>query len=476
MRAVFPLLVWLAACGGEPAPADPAAPNEAPPADGFLRLLPENASVVARAPAGGGEGVAGLLAMLGRTGDDPLLHGLDGRDGARASGFALGAGGAWWLHFVPAADKGRMNVALRERAGRVAVREEDDWIVLGTGGAPAPGEPEPLPPGRAAIRVVHHALLDEIAQPGDRLEFGVDLLEHGLQGEGRLTPGKASPTTEAIARAAGPIGGTLSGRLDMLPAALAVRVESTIPPTAYATYLARRIARHAGLPDGELRDNVERFLREAATGLDPEGGIAFGLDLAKPTLPGFVIVGRIADGPASPVLAKLRRAPRTTFGGLVLDARDTGSQVIRGFFAWAPQAAPDDAGLPRTAAPALVSVVREDLGVPVAYAEAEGYGIVAAGGRADLLAKAVRRRVVQGRTQSEGARVLALLRERAGGECILAAVVAGDRFGGLAGEDAGALRALLGATADGRPPDLVVVAGFRDDEEGLALRTEVHYR
>jgi hypothetical protein len=321
------------------------------------------------------------------------------------------------------------------------------------------------------VRVTHHALLDAVAQPGDRLDVGLALFGGGIDATGRLTPGKGSPTAEAIARAGGP----LEGHLDLLPASLSVRVETTLPPTIYATYLARRIALHASLEEGELRDNVERFLREAATGLDAASGLAFGIDLTTPNAPGFVAVGRIAEGPASPILAKLRRGRRHSFGGLVLDEREVKGKGMLGWYAWTPQAAPRDAGLPRTALPLLAALVQEDEGLRVTYAEAEGYAIVAAGPRSDLLASAVHRCVTRGATQSAGARQLAILRDRGEGDCVFAAVVAGNRFGGLMESDAGSLRSLLGATAKGVAPELITIAGFRAGT-GLDLQVRVIYR
>jgi len=473
MRGICCCLLLLAACGEPPAIPDGKTGAEPWPVDGFLRLVPENASIIARLPRTATDETArtAALTMFGWAGDDALLANLDGRDPERADGCVVTAAGTW-LHFLPAADKGRMNAALRERADRLAVREEADWLVIGTGGAPAPGEAEPLRPGDAAVRVEHHALLNELAQPGDRLDIGVSLFGGGIDASGHLTPGKGSPTADAIARAGGP----LEGHLDLLPAALSVRVESTIPTTAYATWLARRIALHTSLAEGELRDNIERFLREAATGIDAASGIAFGIDLTTPKAPGFVAVGRIAAGPASPILAKLRRGRRESFGGLVLDVREVKQKGLLGWYAWVPQAVASDAGLPRTALPLLGALVSEDDGVPVAYAEAEGYAILAAGARADLLASAVHRCVTGGATQSAGARQLAILRDRRDdGDCILAVVVAGNRFEGLAPSDAGALRSLLGATEKAVAPAHLVVAGFRA-EAGLDLEARVIYR
>ena len=477
MRAIgwklLPLL--LLACGDPPAqPQDPA--PDPWPVDGFLRALPGNASVVARLASAdrvtSGDGaVAALLDCFGYSDGATLMYATPdfaGIDRSRSAGFARGTDGSW-LHFLPAADKGRINAALRARADRVAVREEDDWIVIGTGAAPAPGEAEPLPRGDAALRVVHHPLLDAIAQPGDRLELGLTLLGGGFEAAGNLVPGKGSPTADMIRRA----GGALTGQLDLLPAWLAVRFESTIPTTAYATFLARRIALHTGLPEGDLRDNMERFLREATTGIEAKSGLAVGIDISKEGT-SFIAVGRVAAGPASPVLAKLRRNRRTTFGGLVLDAREMKTRRMLGYYAWVPLAEPSETGLPRTALPMLGALVQEDEGVLVACTEVEGYAVLAVGPRADKLARAARRRIAAGAKQSAGTRQSAILRERHGGECILAAVIVPELFADMADSDAGALRSALGATTDANPPKLIALAGFRTGPQ-LALAARVIY-
>ncbi|MHC4407881.1 MAG: hypothetical protein ACYS0F_02625 [Planctomycetota bacterium] len=469
MRAIGWSLLFVLACG-EPPTTSKVGSTEAWPVDGFLRLVPDNAAVTVRMPRSRSDGASALLACLGRTDDATTLYELDGVDPERAAGLVAGTDGSW-LQLLPAADKGRINAALRERAGRVAVREETDWVVIGTGGAPAPGEAEPLRTGDAALRVVHHPLLNAVAQAGDQLELGLTLLAGGIEASGRLLPGKASPTAEAIQRA----GGAIEGHLDLLPAWLALRVESTIPTTAYATYLARRIAQHASLAEGDMRDNLERFLREAATGLDPRGGLAFGFDLTKSNQASFVAVGRVAEGPASPILAKMRRDRQSTFGGLVLDAREMKSKRLLGFYAWIPQATPSATGLPGTVLPLLQALVQEDEGVLVTYAEADGYAVVAAGPRADALARAVRKRIAGGAKQSAGSRQLAILQERNGGECILAAVVAGEQFTALVNSDADALRSMLGAAAGAVAPRLIAVAGFRA-ESRIDLAARVIYR
>jgi hypothetical protein len=188
-----------------------------------------------------------------------------------------------------------------------------------------------------------------------------------------------------------------------------------------------------------------------------------------------VAVGRIAEGPASPILAKLRRDRQSTYGGLVLDAREMRSKRMIGFYAWTPQATESARGLPATALPLARALVQEDLGVLVAYTEADGYAVVAAGPRADALATAVRSRITGGAKQSAGSRQLAILREKRRSECILAASVSGNRFAALVGSDAGALRSALGATEAAVPPGLIAVAGFRA-ESGLDLAARVVYR
>jgi hypothetical protein len=294
-------------------------------------------------------------------------------------------------------------------------------------------------------------------------------LEGGIEFSGRLVPGDNSPTTEAVAQA----GGALAGHIDLLPAWLGVRFESTLPSTVYATLLTRRIARHAGLPAGEMRENLERFLREATTAIDPETGLAVGIEF-RDGIASFVAVGMIADGVASPVLAKLPNARRTTFGGLVLDARET-SAGLTGFFAWCPEPQPE-LEVPDSVAPVLNNLLREEAGVPVSFWSAERYAVVAAGPRADALAQNVARRVTSGTQGSAGSRQLEQVRRRGRSDCILGAIISGAGLAGMAPADRDRLGSMFLAGAEAVAPKLLVLAAFRDESTNLRLEGRLIYR
>ncbi|MHC4954035.1 MAG: hypothetical protein ACYTGZ_09100 [Planctomycetota bacterium] len=472
------VLLVLVGCGGDDGQGKSEQAGAFTATDGFLHYLPENPSLVARLPTvdrirEDEKAVENLLSSFGYGSDGvaKLLYRaaeFAGIDTARAAGLVTMPDGGW-IQYLPASDKGRLNAALRDLVTRYALQEEERWIMVSSG-APGPGrgQGEALPGGDVALRLTHNGLLSAIAQPGDALELGAKLLGGGLEFHGRLVPGRNSPTATAIAAA----GGEIVGHLDLLPAALGVRFEATLPPTVYATLLTRRLVRHAGLEAGELRDNLERFLREATTAISPRTGLAVGIEFREGTA-SFVAVGEIADGPASPVLAKLARARRTTFGGLVLDEREA-SRGLTGFYAWMPQTEAKIAP-PATLAPILRDLLSEETGVHVTFLEAEGYAVVAAGPRADVLARAVRKSVVSGAKGSAGTRQLALLRERSGqrsqgsAECIIGAVVAGSKLDSMPPADRAELRRLLGAKDSAVAPRIIVLAGFRDAD---ALKLE----
>jgi hypothetical protein len=437
--------------------------------DGFLKLLPENTSVTLRLPPPGQlEAMSSLLALTGNEATAPYLV-SSGLDPKRAGAVSLGTDNSW-MRYLPALDKGAINAALREHADRMAVREEGDWMVLGTGGAAA-GSADPLPPGDIAIRVQHHALLDAIAQPGDRLELGVTLRGSGFEAAGRLIPAENSPTVEAVAKARGAV----YGRIDLLPAWMAIRIETTMPPTLLARSAARRIARHTGLEEGDLRDNIERFLREAATGIDPESGYAIGIDCKEGALT-FAVVGRVAEGPASPVLTRLARDGRNSFGGLTLDEREVKGKSLHGFFAWVPQATVQAAGLPTTAASLFAELVDEDAAVSVCYSEREGMAVVTAGKAADAIARAIRKRVGEGIQRSTASSQIATMREQAKGDCVWVAAISGQRLAGLAAADIASLRAMFFAGDAATAPKLIVVAAFRREAGvGIGIRARVLY-
>ena len=470
MRWVGVLLFLVVACGDEPKPApEPEQPTaERWPSDGFLKLVPARTSVTLRLPpTDASENAKGLWTALGRSADDAYLV-TDGLDGSRAGAITLGIDRSW-LRFLPAADKGTVNAGLRAQAGRLAVREEGDWVVVGTGATPAPQAAEPLPPGDLAIRVRNHALLDAIAQPGDQLDLGIKLEPAGLTARGRLIPAANSPTVRAFANA----GGALYGRVDLLPAWMAIRVETSLPPTLVARHAARRIGVQCGLEEGELRDNVERFLREAATALDPTASYCLGIDCKDGEL-AFAIVGRIAEGPASPILAQLGQRDRHSFGGLTLDKRDVKSKKMRGFYAWVPQANATPDGLPNTAVGMLANLVDEEMGVSIAFVETEGFAILTAGKTADTLARSIQRRVESGMKMSSGGRTIASMQQTTEGECVWAAVVSARRLAGLAAGDIAALREMFFAGDTATAPKLITAAAFRQ-KDAIAVRAQVEY-
>ena len=474
-------LLALAACGG--GEADPNAESDPSrtftASDGFLNYLPDKPRLVARLPstqqvADAPAAVGSLLRCLGREAENPatLLYRaaeLVGIDAKRSAGLVVLQGGGW-IHFLPAADKGRLNQALSSLVTKYALQEEESWISVSAPGAkPGREQGDPLPAGDVAGRWMYHPLLDAVAQPGDALELGATLLDGGMEITGRLVPGNNSPTAAAIEKA----GGALAGSIDLLPPWLGVRFESTFPATIYATLLTRRIARHAGIANGELRDNLERFLREATTAVDPASGLAVGIDFRNGAA-SFVAVGLIAKGPASPVLAKLAKADRTTFGGLVLDFRETKEKLL-GFYAWCPEPEPNT-DLPDSLATSLDNLMSDEAGVHVTYASAEGYAIVAAGPNADSLARKVRARVVSGTQSSVGGRQIEVLRRRGGDDCVFAAVVSGAGLSGMADADRARLREMFLAGPEATAPKLIVATGFRRDGNTLRLEGTIVYR
>jgi hypothetical protein len=191
-----------------------------------------------------------------------------------------------------------------------------------------------------------------------------------------------------------------------------------------------------------------------------------------------VALGRAADGPASPILAKLRTRLRTEFGALVLDAREAPRDVV-GLSAWVVDAEPELAGLPETAWGLLDGLAGgADGGLAIACTEWEGWCVFACGRRADLLARAVRRRLAAGSARSPGSVELMRARERAqaagAGDYVIGIVVDAERFGALAESDRAALRALVGASEAAEAPRVVAVAGLRRNGE-LALEGRVLY-
>jgi hypothetical protein len=474
-------LVLLLGCGEAPAPAPPQTGEETWSFDGFQRFLPEETSVTLRLPPYAEvkerpTRFEVLLRALGRGDASPtrLFYGAEepfGLAESRAPGLALTPDGAW-VHYLPAEDKGRLNQALRDHAGKAAFREEDEWVILSRGGkGPGRGEGGALPPGDLALRVRFHPLLDVLAYPGDTLELGITLGGGGLDIRGRLRPSEKSATRTAIQQAR-PCNG---GLIDFLPAGLAVRVETTLPAVNLSSFLTRRIASHCGLREDKDRILLERLLREVLTAVDPATELAFGLDLRDGET-GFVAAGRIAGGPPSTILAKLRRSSRTEFGALILDAREAPRGVI-GLAAWIADPRPALEGLPQSTWNLVGDLCGgEERGLLFAYAEEKEWFILGAGRGADNLVRMVRRRLSTGSKRSFGSQVLRQVRERGAddSEYLLGVVVVPPLLAGLPDTDRAALWATFGATGKAVEPRAIAVAGSRS-ENGLALEGRLLY-
>ncbi len=457
----MPLL--LAACGGGGPPPAPAAPS-AWPVDGFLRLLPEAPSLVVRLPTAQGLAEtplahAALLRMLGRPG---LVETVEGLAAARAPGYALFPGGAS-ARYLPAADKSVLNRALSALATRVAIREEGDWVVLEEGAPARPAKDasggDPLPPGDLALRVHHHPLMQLFASPGDRLDLGLALADGGIEFRGRFRPAPEGESARLL-REGRPAAG---GLLDLLPGSLALRVETGLPPVAFASFAASRLAVHCGVKERADRVLLERLLREALSGSDAGGGLAFGLEILGGEV-GFVLLGRLGAGPPSPVLAKVRAGPRWSAGAWVVDRREVSD--LTALSLWVAGADPVLDGAPETAWP-LIGALGDERGLPLAYGEVGDWFVFAGGRRADTLVRTVRQRLAGETTRSDGGSALTAMRElgKAGkGDYLIGIVYGGQGATGLAPADRGALPALFGATAAAVPPHCAAVAGFRDGD------------
>jgi len=468
---LLPLL--LAACGGAGAPSAPAAPP-AWPIDGFLRLLPESPSVVVRLPTTKGRADSPLAhaALLRMLGLKHPVEAFDGLDAARAPGYAAFPGGAS-ARYLPAADKSRLNRALSALATRVAIREEGDWVVLEEGAPPRAAKDvaggDPLPPGDVAVRVLHHPLLQLFAYPGDRLDAGLALADGGIEIRGRFRPAPEGESARLIA-AARPADG---GLVDLLPGSLALRVETGLPATAFASFVATRLAVHCGVKEKTDRVLIERLLREALSGARSDGGFAFGLEILGGEA-SFVLLGRSGEGPPSPVLAKVRAGHRWSAGAWVVDRREVSD--LTALSLWVAAADPALDGAPETAWP-LIGALSDERGLPLAYGEVEGWFVFAGGRRADTLARAVKQRLAGETTRSDGGSTLMAMREsgKAGkGDYLIGVVYGGQGATGLAPADRAVLPALFGATADAIPPHCAAIAGFRDGDS-VSLRGRLLY-
>jgi hypothetical protein len=462
------LLCWLlaaAACGDAP---DPAPPVRKPAvADEFLSHLPGSVALSMRLPSAAAveqrpEAFAALLRACGRDATSPraLFFGVDppeGIDPDRAAGLALTPKGGW-VHYLPARDKGALNRALRGRAGEVSLRELDRWIVLSrVGFGVGEFEEDPLPAGDVALRVRRHPLLKLLGQTGDVLELGFELGPGGFNYAGRVVPGGSGGTAAVLAEARPGAGGLV----DYIPSSLALRVETTLPPTLLASFLTRKLIAHFGFAEPEDRVLLERFLREVATGIDRKTGYALGLEF-KGGKASFVIVGQNAPGAASPILAKLQRDARSSYGAFILDGREAPDGLI-GWYAWVADAEPELDGLPECTWGWIDGLAHEERGMLLAYARWRRWFVVAGGPRADLLARAVRSKVARGASRSLGSFALLDLRKRGAGDYVVGAVFAAAGLEGLPAADRRALAAMFHAGASAQAPRALAFAGFHRD-------------
>jgi len=430
--------------------------------DGFLHYLPKEQFVTLRLPPAGAAkdspGKEALLAALDREDALPDHEGLARDVGA---GLVLTPSGAW-ARFWPAQDKGVLNEALRAEASKLVFREEGTWTILASSPlAMGKRAGAPLPPGDIALRVRFHPLLDAVFQPGDTLELGLTLGGAGIDMKGRLRYGEKSATRERVAAA--PV--CAGGLIDFIPSGLGIRAETTLPATFLADFFTRRVAAHCTIRDPQDRVRLERLLREATTGADPATGIALGIEF-RDAKASFVVLGRIADGPPSPILARIGKHARTSFGVVVLDTLPLARRDLLAYRAWIVDAEPKLENLPETAWRLLAGLSGgENAGVPIVYAEQDGYFMAAAGPRADILVSSVRRRIRTGTTRSIGSTELRGARERGKGDYVLGVILAGTGFAELAESDRAVLRATLGAGPGATPPSSISVAALRDGDE-----------
>jgi hypothetical protein len=417
------------------------------------------------------DAVAALVRALGYEGTRPsaFLYGADTVEGVApgTTPWAAITASGGWMRVLRAGDMAALRRAFRDLPPDVVAQETDGFLVTFRGTLPGAGVEPPLPPGELALRVRHHPLLAAVAESGDVLEAGVDLGSGGLDARGRLIPGPSSPTKGLLDRAAPGAGGLL----DFLPAGTFLRIETTLPSVFPAAAVARRLARHVGFQEERDRVVVERFLREALTGADPKTGLAIGCEARGGELT-VVVVARDADSAVSPILKKLRSDERSSFGPLVLDRREAPKGLV-GWDAWVAQAQPQIEDLPECLWSAVDRLADESKGVPVAYSAFGGWSVVAAGPRADALAKAARSRLEGGAARSPGAEELRRLRDSGEGDYVLGVVVEAGAAE-LPAADLAALRALFGDAEGARGPRAVAVAGFRASG-GLDLRVRVLY-
>ncbi len=436
----------------------------------FLSYLPTQVPVVLRLPAvddlrAREKEFESLARVLGWSEGslDAFFFDIEaqkGIDPARPAGMAVAADGSW-VRYLPAADKRLLSEAYRDRVAEGArYREEGDMVILSQGGeGPGTDEIGALMAGDIGVHIRFHPLLGVLSHPTDTLDLGVTVEAGGLSLKGRLQPGAESPTNQAI-EAAVPARG---GLIELLPVSMGLRVETTLPATIFDGLVARRIAVAAGIKEEADRIVLIRLLREALTAVDRESGIAFGVDFEKGKA-SFAVVGKIAAGPPSRVLNKMRKGGRHVFGSLVIDSEreDRMAKGILGFYAWVAQAELNVKGLPESLWDCARVLCDSSHGLGLAYTEHEGYFAFAAGEGADTLAQTIRRRLRGGPKRSRSAWMLHELRQASGREYVLGIIASGPGMAGAAAADRAALERIFGASSGSGAPRAVAVAVFRE--------------
>ena len=479
-------VLWLglsAGCGGS-APEKRAPVEEKPewPLDGFLALAPEGASWIGRLPRTATlEDKSAEITALLRTadwGDDPYrawfgLTPLEGMDADRAAGVAVTGKGAR-VRYYPTGDAATLNRSLQPLLNANQLRESGRWTLVEstTTGNPQP-QSEPMPRGDLALRIHQHPALAMFARPGDVLDLGFDLRESGFEWHGRLRAGpRTENTDDAISRAQPGYG----GMLNRLPGWLAFRMETTAPPTALAATIARRFAVHTGIREEGDRAQVVRLLREALSGADADEGFAFGVEFRAGQAT-CVVTGALGKD-RSPILARMARDDRSSFGPMVFDTRDMGpkrkGETRDGWALWLvdPEAKVD--GLPEVFWPLVGAACEgeDGPGLTIAYFESEGSFACAVGPRADLLVRSVAKRW-RNPVEEPGTEQLWHVRQRASDPgrtgpapaYVAGLVVCRAGLEELGTADQAMLKKLFGLGPDAKWPETIAMAAFRDGHD-----------
>ncbi len=467
-------LALSAACGEAPAQR-PSDQQPTPwPIDGFLAHAPKNARVMARLPRPAmlserPTEMAALFAALGWKGDPAtVLYGVanaDGIDAKRAPGWAVTAKGTR-IRYFPVADQAKLNASLQPLRSAFELREKSRWTILETA---ATGDVAPqdtaLPPGDFAVRLHSHPLLTLLARPGDILDIGVTLHKSGLEFEGVVRAGATATQDDTWGRAEAGYGGVLV----RLPGWLAVRAETTAPPTALAATIARRFAFHAGIKDGNDRLIIERLIREALSGAAQSEGVAFGIEIRGGQATCVVTGSRVGD--LSPTLEAMRNDDRSTFGPLVFDALNV-AKDRNGWALWLVEPQPKLDGLPEAFWPMIAAATEgeDGPGLTIAYSEVDDQFAFAIGPRANALVTSMRKRM-RNPGGERGADQLWYMQQRGAefkaGAYVAGVVISGQGIAELNATDRAALGHWFGAGKGAKPPQTIALAVFRD---GLDLR------